>query len=198
MRTGAEGYAGGQVEAPECQHCSIGASSKDFATSRQHTCRPSTLQLGTGMRGRLFTRATLQDALRMLQLHADSAIAKQCGQLSVEMKVQQCPSRASRWYFSSSRCSVTTSASACQSSTVDIAEETHSPSNSSNSMEFPGGRVPFTDQLSFAGRPLAPRGPISCYRTLDSKGSLNSPLAQYSIHMQSTTVHHTSSLHSLP
>ncbi|CAK0771037.1 hypothetical protein CVIRNUC_003826 [Coccomyxa viridis] len=38
-------------------------------------------------------------------------------------------------------------------------------------MEFPGGRVPFTDQLSFEGGPLAPRAPISCYRTLDSKGS---------------------------
>ena len=47
-------------------------------------------------------------------------------------------------------------------------------------MEFPGGRVPFTDQLSFEGGPFAPRPPISCYRTLDSKGSLNSPLAQYS------------------
>ena len=192
MRTGAEGYAGGQVEAPECQHCSIGHPLRILQHRANILGRLSTLQLGTGMRGRLFTRATLQDALRMLQLHADSATAKQCGQLSVEMKVQQCPSRASRWYFSSSRCSVTTSASACQSSTVDIAEETHSSSNSSNSMEFPGGRVPFTDQLSFEGGPLAPRAPISCYRTLDSKGSLNSPLAQYSIHMQSTTVHHTS------
>ena len=47
-------------------------------------------------------------------------------------------------------------------------------------MEFPGGRVPFTDQLSFEGGLFAPRPPISCYRTLDSKGSLNSPLAQYS------------------
>ncbi|CAL5223012.1 g5463 [Coccomyxa viridis] len=37
-------------------------------------------------------------------------------------------------------------------------------------MDFPGGRVPFTDQLHFEGGPFTQRPPLSCYRTLDSKG----------------------------
>lgn len=38
-------------------------------------------------------------------------------------------------------------------------------------MEFPGGAVPFTSRLSFAGGPSAPRDPLPCYRTIDSTGA---------------------------
>ena len=42
--------------------------------------------------------------------------------------------------------------------------------NASNSMDFPGGRVPFTDRLSFVGGSLTPAQPMPCYRTLDATG----------------------------
>ncbi|EIE20627.1 mitochondrial branched-chain alpha-ketoacid dehydrogenase complex, E1 alpha [Coccomyxa subellipsoidea C-169] len=38
-------------------------------------------------------------------------------------------------------------------------------------MDFPGGRVPFTDRLSFVGGAVSPSQPTSCYRTLDSTGA---------------------------
>ena len=44
-------------------------------------------------------------------------------------------------------------------------------SNAANSMDFPGGRVPFTDQLTFVGGAFSPAPPMSCYRTLDSTGA---------------------------
>ena len=37
-------------------------------------------------------------------------------------------------------------------------------------MDFPGGRVPFTGTLSFAGGPDERAAPMACYRTIDSAG----------------------------
>eukprot|EP00882_Tetradesmus_deserticola_P001971 GHRQ01002112.1.p2 GENE.GHRQ01002112.1~~GHRQ01002112.1.p2 ORF type:complete len:159 (+),score=41.88 GHRQ01002112.1:386-862(+) len=40
-----------------------------------------------------------------------------------------------------------------------------------DTLEFPGGRVPFTHSLNFLGGPLTPSSPrIPCYRTLDGTG----------------------------
>lgn len=47
--------------------------------------------------------------------------------------------------------------------------------NDKNSMDFPGGRVPFTDRLSFVGGAMSPSQPTSCYRTLDSTGVCTRP-----------------------
>ncbi len=58
-------------------------------------------------------------------------------------------------------------------------EEAHNQSNAStarnesNSIDFPGGRVPFTDRLCFTGGAMSPSQPVSCYRTLDSTGMHN-------------------------
>ena len=38
-------------------------------------------------------------------------------------------------------------------------------------MDFPGGRVPFTSTLAFAGGPDVRTAPIACYRTIDSAGT---------------------------
>ena len=46
--------------------------------------------------------------------------------------------------------------------------------NATNSMDFPGGRVPFTDRLVFVGGALSLAPPMSCYRTLDSTGAHHS------------------------
>ena len=35
--------------------------------------------------------------------------------------------------------------------------------------------MPFTDQLQFEGGPFTRRPPLSCYRTLDSKGAESDP-----------------------
>lgn len=43
--------------------------------------------------------------------------------------------------------------------------------NATSSMDFPGGRVPFTDRLTFVGGALSSAPPMSCYRTLDSTGA---------------------------
>ncbi len=48
--------------------------------------------------------------------------------------------------------------------------------NEKNSMDFPGGRVPFTDRLSFVGGAVSPSQPTSCYRTLDSTGACETML----------------------
>ncbi len=37
-------------------------------------------------------------------------------------------------------------------------------------MDFPGGRVPFTSTLAFAGGPDVRAAPMACYRTIDSAG----------------------------
>ena len=37
-------------------------------------------------------------------------------------------------------------------------------------MDFPGGRVPFTSTLAFAGGPDVRATPMACYRTIDSAG----------------------------
>lgn len=37
-------------------------------------------------------------------------------------------------------------------------------------MQFPGGSVPFTSQLSWAGGPANPISTIPCYRTIDATG----------------------------
>lgn len=47
----------------------------------------------------------------------------------------------------------------------------NSPEDGQN-MEFPGGKVPFTDALKFQGGKLLQKAPIPCYRTLDSDGGL--------------------------
>jgi hypothetical protein len=40
-----------------------------------------------------------------------------------------------------------------------------------DTLEFPGGRVPFTHSMNFLGGPLTPSSPrIPCYRTLDGTG----------------------------
>jgi 2-oxoisovalerate dehydrogenase E1 component alpha subunit len=40
-----------------------------------------------------------------------------------------------------------------------------------DTLEFPGGRVPFTHSMDFLGGPLTPSSPrIPCYRTLDGTG----------------------------
>lgn len=38
-------------------------------------------------------------------------------------------------------------------------------------MDFPGGKVPFTSNLSFIGGPKSERRPIPCYRIIDSTGT---------------------------
>ncbi|PRW51143.1 2-oxoisovalerate dehydrogenase subunit alpha mitochondrial-like [Chlorella sorokiniana] len=43
-------------------------------------------------------------------------------------------------------------------------------SKADDHMDFPGGSVPFTSQLSMVGGSFSPRDPIPCYRTLDSAG----------------------------
>ena len=54
-------------------------------------------------------------------------------------------------------------------------------------MDFPGGRVPFTSALAFAGGPDVRAAPMACYRTIDSAGgdvpdaSVPHPLGQHSI-----------------
>jgi hypothetical protein len=39
-------------------------------------------------------------------------------------------------------------------------------------MDFPGGSVPFSNQMTFIGSPVTP-SPTACYRTLDSTGEFS-------------------------
>ena len=61
----------------------------------------------------------------------------------------------------------------------------HAGSQAGEHMDFPGGRVPFTSTLSFAGGPDARAAPMACYRTIDSAGgdvpdaSVPHPLGQH-------------------
>ncbi len=122
------------------------------------------------MRGHLLSKAKLQDAAVLLRkLNAASGASAFLG--NGPSLASHCatgvPFKVSR---SSHQRSFTTACLASQVSTADEMHSSSSTSNTSNSMDFPGGRVPFTDQLRFEGGPITQRPPLSCYRTLDSKG----------------------------
>jgi hypothetical protein len=62
---------------------------------------------------------------------------------------------------SASRASAAAAAAPAQTTSQDSAD----------TLEFPGGRVPFTHSMQFLGGPLTPSSPrIPCYRTLDGTG----------------------------
>lgn len=67
-------------------------------------------------------------------------------------------------HFRTASASSVASEEALKQTTVSTAR------NESNSIDFPGGRVPFTDRLCFTGGAMSPSQPASCYRTLDSTG----------------------------
>lgn len=122
------------------------------------------------MRGHLLAKTKLQDAT--LLLRKLSAASATCATIdSKPSLISNCavlsPSTVSR---SSFQRSITTTCLASKGTTADGIHSSSSASNTSNSMDFPGGRVPFTDQLHFEGGPFTQRPPLSCYRTLDSKG----------------------------
>ena len=52
----------------------------------------------------------------------------------------------------------------------EAAAETGGIKEGIGQMEFPGGAVPFTDQLSFKGGPTNAAAPIPCYRTINDAG----------------------------
>ena len=122
------------------------------------------------MRGRFLSKAKLQDATLLLRnLSAASGASAFPGSESslAFYCATKLPSKVSR---SSHQRTFTTACLALQVSTADEIHSSSAVSNTSNSMDFPGGRVPFTDQLHFEGGPITQRPPLSCYRTLDSKG----------------------------
>lgn len=64
------------------------------------------------------------------------------------------------------RCSV----AVYQSQLFSTAEH-EKPKLLEESMDFPGGKVPFTNKLKMTGGPQSSAPPMSCYRTVDSTGA---------------------------
>lgn len=123
------------------------------------------------MRASLFAKARLQHAMAFLQPQG------LCNAILPPLSALACStprydaSPDARKSRSCTRHILTTSCLSAQHNTADELHDSGAPSNASNSMDFPGGRVPFTDQLRFEGGPLTRSPPLSCYRTLDSKGA---------------------------
>ena len=122
------------------------------------------------MRRKLLSKAQLQDAMLLFKRwSARKALAPSIKTHSSTMS-HYCAAVPGMLSRSSVQRSLATSCLASQDSTGDGARVTSSITNTSNSMDFPGGRVPFTDKLQFEGGPFTQGPPLSCYRTLDSKG----------------------------
>ena len=127
------------------------------------------------MRTSLFAKARPQHALAFLQHQGlCNAIVPPLSALACFTSNYDASSNARR-SRSCTRRILTTSCLSAQHNTADELHDSGAPSNASNSMNFPGGRVPFTDQLRFEGGPLTRSPPLSCYRTLDSKGAALHP-----------------------
>ncbi len=59
----------------------------------------------------------------------------------------------------------------CAGASDPQAEPAPAAASAQASMDFPGGRVPFTPELKFVGGHFsADTPPMSCYRTVDSAG----------------------------
>ena len=132
------------------------------------------------MRGHLLSKARLQDVVLLLKPFREVSGVATSSDIT-PCSIMECGSKALyRQTNVTIQRMLTTSGLASQDSTADeLHVSSTSTSNNSNSMDFPGGRVPFTDQLRFEGGPFNQRPPLSCYRTLDSKGasqSLSTPL----------------------
>jgi hypothetical protein len=63
------------------------------------------------------------------------------------------------------------SSASSASAAAAAAPAERTPPEPADTLEFPGGRVPFTHSMEFLGGPLTPSSPrIPCYRTLDGTG----------------------------
>lgn len=129
------------------------------------------------MRGTLLSKARLQDAKVLLEPFGVFSNAMAVSQPSAFYSAENSRPWAVAWGRSSCERIHTTACFTAKGSRADETAATSPASNTSNSMDFPGGRVPFTDQIHFEGGPFTRTPPLSCYRTLDSKGAPNIPSA---------------------
>ena len=122
------------------------------------------------MRRHLLCKAQLQDAMQFLKRWSTNSTSAFCINVHSSARSQYSAPGPCMLSRSSFQRVLATTSLASQDSTIDELHVTSSTTNTSNSMDFPGGRVPFTDRLDFEGGPFTQRPPLSCYRTLDSKG----------------------------